>query len=179
MNKTFIFLLITSIAHFGYSQNLDSITPSGSIVKMQKSQNDILKIAVIKVLGKHMDFDLLKDLPKNYVHVISASIVIDSGGRIDMVYFPERMSDDLKKIIKPGAELISKLKKIQIKFTEFRGKIAVFPILYKRIEDTSLDYKSSFLNDFENLWPVFDYKDQKKQIVLLSPYLNGFGYIVN
>jgi len=183
MKIVFITLLIASIAHIAYSQNLDSIAhPDSVIIKVQpvkKSQGEILKIVVMKVLGKHMDFNLLKDIPKNYVYIMSASIVLDSDGKIDTIYFPIKMSEDLKKIIKPGADLIKKLKNIPVKFTDFKGKIAVFPILYKRMEDVSLDYHSAFINSFENLWPVFEYKDQKKQIVLLPPYVNYFSYIVN
>nr|WP_294876357.1 hypothetical protein [uncultured Pedobacter sp.] len=183
MKTIFITLLTICIVHFAYSQNPESIAHLDSIVitkiKKQIPQSDLLKIGVIKVLGKHLDIKLLLNTPKNISYIMSASVVINMNGEIDTVYFSEKMSDDLKKIIKPGPELISKLKNIPKRFPDFRGKIAVFPILFKRSEDASLDYRSFFETSFEGLWPAFDYKDQKKQIVLLSPYINRFSIIYN
>ena len=171
-----IVLLIRNVA-LGYAQEKGhAILPPDSIsINDQKEPDDILQFAIIKTIGKHLDLKLLLETPEHHSHIMSIAVVINKEGKIDKVYFSEKMSPDFKKIIKPDAELIHKLRDIPLKFPKYKEKIVILPILFKRMQDASLDYESSFLNDFENIWPSFDVKDKNKQIVLLRPYINIFS----
>ncbi|MEJ2905137.1 hypothetical protein WAE58_22015 [Pedobacter panaciterrae] len=179
MKKTTFFSLILILSFFyGYTQSKgELILPSETIeikkIKQQTPERRILQIAVIKTIGKHLDSDLLFKTPKGDGYITSISLVFNMKGGIDTVYFAEKMSPQLKKILKPNAELVAKLKKI-LPFPDFNGKIVVYPILFKWGYDATLNYGEHFLNDFEGLWPNLDVKDQKKQIILLRPYINIF-----
>src|SRR5688572_18495173 len=104
MKKTAVISLILILsALYGYTQGKgELVLPSEAIeIKKQTPQWQILQIAVIKTIGKHLDSDLLFKTPKSDGYITSISLAFNMKGGIDTVYFAEKMSPQLKKILNP------------------------------------------------------------------------------
>lgn len=119
-----------------------------------------------------MNVNRLFESPKNHAYVFSISLSFNAEGKIDTVYFSDKMSDRLKEIIEPtSASLSNSLRAIDFK-NEFTGKILLLPIIIKRLEDQEIDNAADFLTEFTALWPKLRIKDKLKQVVFLEPYIN-------
>lgn len=120
-----------------------------------------------------MNIDRLFESPKNHAYVFSISLSFNSEGEIDTVYFSNKMSNNLKEIIKPSESLSDSLRTIDFK-NQFTGKILLLPIIIKRLEDREIDNAPDFLTEFTAFWPNFKIEDKSKQVVFLEPFINRY-----
>jgi len=133
-----------------------------------------IRVPVMKAIARHLDGDLLHQTPKDYAYIVSLTLSFNKDGKIDTIYFSKDMNKNLLNILKPGSELTRKISDLGLVCPQYKGKLVLFPVIYKRLDDQALKYESQFLAGFENLWPEFGQADQKKEIVFLKPYVNTF-----
>jgi hypothetical protein len=131
------------------------------------------RIPIMKIVGRHMNIDRLFDSLKNHAYVFSISLSFNAEGKIDTVYFSDKMSINLKEIIKPSESLSDSLRTIDFK-NQFTGKILLLPIIIKRYEDREINNASDFLTEFALFWPNFKIEDKSKQVVFLEPFINRY-----
>lgn len=129
---------------------------------------------IMNIIAKHSDRNLLYKTKKGHSYMMSVTVSFNIEGKIDTVYFSNNMSSDLKAIIRPNPELIQKFRSLRFTFPQYKGKLAMFLVIFKQEGDNVLDYDSQFLNGFNNLWPEFSPKDSNTPIILLKSYLNEF-----
>lgn len=148
----------------------------GQIIHSPATKKIDYRIPIIKVLGKHMNIDRLLKSPKNHAYVFSISLVFNAEGKIDTVYLNDKMSGNLKEIIKTDINLSKALNSIDFK-NEFTNEIALLPIVLKRWEDQEIDNAGEFLSEFSALWPKLKLEDKSKQVVFLEPFINLYSTI--
>lgn len=174
MKKIFITSILMLSWILGLAQNpieLDSVHQID--LKITKNVIKDIRLPIMKSIANSFNSELLHAIPKNYAYMTSIAVSFDLKGKIDSVYFPQVMSIELKNIIRP-AIAAKEMKSNGIISSENKGEVILFPILIMRSTDTKIDYDSSFLGGFLNLWPTLSVKDQKKKLVILKPYLNHF-----
>lgn len=178
MRKLFI---IYSMLMFGWISCIAQVTTRledpihpVSLEATPKKKPIDYRIPILKVLGFNMNRDLLMATPENYAYIASIAISFNLDGKVDSVYFPNVMSPALEKIIVPSNMKI-KIKEIDFVFDLYKDKVILFPILFTRREDQKIDFASTFLLGFNNLWPELSLKDQNRKLVLLEPFINSFA----
>lgn len=128
------------------------------------------RIPIIKALGRHWKSTLFES-PKNHAYVFTISLAFNAEGKIDTIYFSDKMSKKLNEIIEPSSSLSKKLGAIDFK-GEFINKLVLLPIVVKRYDAQEIDNASDFLNEFMAFWPKLDGADKTKELVLLDPFIN-------
>lgn len=129
---------------------------------------------IMNIIARHSDRNLLYETKKGHSYMMSIAVLFNGEGKIDTVYFSNNMSSELKAIIRPNPELIQKFKSLRLTCPQYKGKLAMFLVVFKQEGDNVLAYDNQFLNGFNNLWPEFRPEDSNRPIVFLKSYLNEF-----
>jgi hypothetical protein len=180
MKKSIMTILLMAAWSFCFAQKKSEIIgqPDSTPIHIKLNQTvkpiDI-RVPIMNIIARHLDGKLLFKTEKGHSYMMSIAVLFNIEGKIDTVYFSNNMSSDLKAIIRPNSELIQKFRSIGLSYPQYKDKLAIFLVIYKRQEDNVLDYNSQFLNGFDNLWPKFRPKDNNKPIILLKSYLNEFS----
>ncbi|WP_316838959.1 hypothetical protein [Pedobacter gandavensis] len=141
-------------------------------IKPNKKAVDI-RLPIMKAMAHNFNSELLHKTPKDLPYFISIALGFDEKGKIDTVFFSKNIPNRTLETIRLNTELIRKIKAIGIVSNDYKSKIAIFPILFNRMDDNGIDYESGFLKDFVNLWPDFG-PLEKRPLVLLKPYINSY-----
>ena len=170
MKKLLILLLLPiCVSQIRAQTILDSSVVSIPINKSKLSNEDHFRIFAIKTMINAINFDKLIKAPKSFAQFASVSIIFNDKGVVDtsIVAFKLNKYFELKKT--PTAELKS-FKPI----LEYANVIVVLPILYIRMNETTICLENKFLEGFIDLFPS-QFLSKKKNIVLLKPEINPFS----
>ncbi|SES23237.1 hypothetical protein [Pedobacter rhizosphaerae] len=163
--KKIITLLLLSISFFCHAQE-------------KKKQNDI-RLAINKVIIKHLDNKLLSATPTDFVHLYSITIAFDKAGKIKDVYFPKEVSNETIRAIRLDSVLIEKIKSLNVTYQQYASKLVLIPFFHYRTTDKGINYNSGFLNAIENLQPKVDNSKDQRDWVVLNVVINPFNLIIN
>ena len=158
MKKIFILLLFAS--HISLAQ------------ETQKAPNLRLKIA--KAIAQHSDKALLGQTPAGFAYLFSVTLSFDHQGKIDSVYFPRQISENVKKVMKPDAALARRIKDQESTYKIYADKFVFIPVFYHNSADDTLDYRSGFIGAFKNLLPEIN-TSANKQWIILDPLTEQFS----
>lgn len=89
-------------------------------------QNDI-RLALNKVVIKHLANQFFLATPTNFVHLYSIKIAFAKAGKIQEVYFPSEVSNDTNKTIRLDTLLIIKLKSLNFTHKQYASKRVLIP----------------------------------------------------
>jgi len=153
---------------------------SSSVCLAQENTLELdVRNAVLDVLTKHIDQEIVGRTPKNIAYLFSITLSFNSFGKIDTVYFPKTVSRPVQDVMKLNSALVGKIKSRDFTFTKYASRLVLISIFYKRIDDTALDYSSGFLKSFENLLPKLDSNMSQKAWVILDPIHVPFSLRTN
>ena len=162
---TFTFLIICCLSSNAQNGLEIHIDPKGKPLD--------IRMPIIKAIAYNFNSELLHKTPKDQPYIISIALAFNEAGKIDTVFFSKNISKRTLETIRPNNELVSKIKSIGLVSKDYKSKIVLFPILFKRMEDKGIDYQSGFLSNYENLWPDFG-PFEKRPLILLKPYINSY-----
>ena len=171
--KTFVVYFFVLILNASLVKGQERISAEVSDITIVPREPDPdHSVPIIKVLGRHFKTRLFES-PKDHAYVFSISLAFDAEGKVDTVYFSDRMSAKLKSIIEPSAALLKDLKGINFK-VKFNNKVLVLPLVIRRYNAQEIGNGVNFLNDLKALWPKLEGTDKTKALVLLDPFLNFY-----
>lgn len=140
----------------------------------EKLNNGDLRLRVSKVITQHIDSELLGKTPTGFVYLFSVTLSFDEEGKIDTVYFPKKFNQNINKVMKLNSALVKIIKDQKSVYKIYAAKLVFIPILYHSIDDDKLDYRSGFLESFENLLPDI-VNSSSRPWLILNPLVEIFG----
>ena len=172
MKKLLILLFATIYISQIKAQNVqDSTFTNITIDKSRLSYEEYFRIFTIKSMINAIDFEKLIGAKNGFAHLASVSVVFDQNGWIDTGIISTKVNDDFKLKKNLTAELKS-FKPI----SEYANCIVILPILYIRMNETSINLENKFLEGFIDLFP-HQFLGKEKNIILLKPEVNPFSQI--
>lgn len=132
----------------------------------QEKQIVDIRLKVEKAIAQHTDKELLRKTPKDFTYLFSVTLSFDKDGKVDTVYFPAKIAENVSKTIKLDETLVKRIKDQQSVYKIYAGKLVFIVIFYYFISDDRLDYRSGFIESFENLLPDLDTRLKKDWIIL-------------
>ncbi|MGN8059406.1 hypothetical protein ACTJKN_24210 [Pedobacter sp. 22163] len=149
-----------------------------SIVITSSGQKADMRVAILKRLDKYIKSEALFNKPKNSAFLFSVGLSVDSLGNVDDIFFSDSVTKNKTKIIVVNEHLIADFKKMHLDDFDYRSKILVLPILFKRPDDDKISNLNEFLSSFSSLWPVIK-TSNKHRVILLEPFINIFFDPIN
>ncbi|MBE9603187.1 hypothetical protein [Pedobacter sp. MC2016-24] len=178
-----ILLILISLAGTTYAQTKPIATHQDQepvLIAESKKKSEIdVRIPIMKAIGSSMNSDELHKINKNAVHIMSVGVSFNDQGVVDTVYLSKMLSPEISQILKPGTQLTKKVRQGLKSLGTFKSKVVVFPVLIFNANGNGVDYNQIMLKEFVGIWPGLNVNDQKKPLILLEPFLNGFFRIVN
>jgi len=172
---TVCFLLC--LLSISFSQESNSVESSSILITFPKQKKDI-RVLVLKRLDKYINSKELFSRQKNNVFLFSIGLSVDSLGNVDDIFFSDSVTKNKTKIIVVNEHLIADFKKMHLDDFDYRSKILVLPILFKRPDDDKISNLNEFLSSFSSLWPVIKISN-KHRVILLDPFINIFFDPIN
>lgn len=143
-------------------------------IAQEKLNNVDLRLRVSKAITRHLDRELLGKTPSGFVYLFSVTLSFNEEGKIDTVYFPKKFNDNINKVMKLNSALVKIIMEQNSVYKIYASKLVFIPILYHSIEDDKLDYRSGFLESFENLLPDI-VNSSSRPWLILNPLVEIFG----
>jgi len=133
-----------------------------------------IRYSINYAITKGIDIGLLAKTPKNSAYLFSVLLSFTKEGKIDTVYFSKSSKPMLYKVMGPDANLVRRIKGMNLKYTNYTSKLVLIPFLWYNHSDYSIDYYTSFLKQFENIFPHLDNAQTMRGYIVLDPMLNPF-----
>lgn len=170
------FIVITFILMFfqvAFAKSQIVADAKDSIVITPAQQPYDIRRPIAGVLQGQMDYELLAKTPDDYAYVWVLAVVIDENGHVERMYTTDQPHPNIKAVVKPGAELESKMREIKYVFKGYENSTLVIPFFFIRMFTQNISTKSNFMDSFLNMWPSIPLKSDKP-IVLLKPFMMPF-----
>ena len=175
MKNGCLLFLIMVLALRGYGQDkkiLGNEFPN-DVVKQstltERVAKDDMRESIVKAFLTDTAKRYLADMTMNEAHLVSLTISFDSGGKVDSIYFPNKVVNSLIKFLGSSESLKYSISKALIPHTSYKDVVVLLPIIFHNA-DHELINKYSFLNEFINMLPDLSNEDKLKHFVLLEPY---------
>jgi len=132
-----------------------------------------IRLRISKAITLNTDKELLGKTPKGYVYLFSVTLSFDDAGKIDTVYFPQKIDERINKVMKLSSALVKRIKDQNSVYKIYSSKFVFIPVFYHNMDDDIIDYRSGFLDSFEKMLPNVNLPT--KQWVILKPLIEQFG----
>ena len=106
---------------------------------------------------------------KNTAHFYTIALAFDKNGKIDTLYFSEKLNANTKLSYGLNSSLLRRLKSYNFRYREYSSQIVLIPFYHYNSSDEFIDYKTGFLDDIENLFPEVTYA---RPIIILKPIIS-------
>ena len=140
----------------------------------EKLNDGDLRLRVSKAITQHIDRDLLGKTPTGFVYLFSVTLSFNEEGKIDTVFFPRKINENINKVMKLNSTLVKIIIEQKSVYRIYASKLVFIPMLYHSIDDDKLDYRSGFLESFENLLPDI-VNSSSRSWLILNPLVEIFG----
>jgi hypothetical protein len=142
------------------------------------AQNKIIsgdiRYRVSYAITKNIDIGLLSKTPKNFAYLFSVALSFNKNGKIDTAYFSKNIDLTLSKVMGLNSSLVSKIKSMNLEYTNYSSKVVIIPFLWYNQSDYCIDYHTGFLKQFENIFPHLNNEHANKSYIVLDPMINPF-----
>ncbi|WAC41197.1 hypothetical protein [Pedobacter sp. SL55] len=149
---------------------IDSALQHISTDKSRLNNKEYFRLFIVKSMINAIDFDKLIKAPKGFAQLASVSVVFNNKGIVDTSIVTSKLNENFELKKNPTAEL-----KCFKPILEYANSTVILPILYIRMDETSINLENKILEEFVNLFPHQFLN--KKNVILLKPEVNPFSQI--
>lgn len=139
-----------------------------NLVFGQKAPN--LDVFLTETILKGMNEDTRGNLKKDFAFFYAIAFVFDKDGKIDTLFYSEKLNSDIKKLYGLNSSLLKRIKLHSFQYKEYASQTILFPFYHYNAADNVVDYKSGLLNNIENLIPE---AVDGKSIIIRKPIINA------
>ncbi len=129
-----------------------------------------LQVFLSECINKGINYNAYDITSKNFAHIYSITLSFDKDGKIDSLYYSDKINQSTKQLFNLNDALLKKIKSYNFTFEVYAYKMVVVIFYNYRADDNYVDYKFGFLNDIKNLLPNIVYG---KPIIILEPVINA------
>ena len=145
---------------------------------MQAQSSIDIRIAISKEIAQHTNWTPVFQKHKTFAYLFAIAVSYDGAGKVDTVYFTQKMSDELNAVLRPKALTLFLMKSKYLP-NQYKDKVVMYPVIYKYPANLTVAFDQTWQNSWVNLWPILSEKHRNKYLVLLQPYENDFLREVN
>ena len=177
MRKTLLIITLGFAYTFAKAQDTSNLDSLQSTLKgIQKETYNDIRAAIVKLFLPNTDKKRYLQTPRDSAYLFSIALSFDPVGKVDTVYFSDKLPPSTKQILGLNDKLIDLIKHEDLSRFNHRNEIVLFPILFIQTLDLSIKIRpGTFLSDYLNLWPKFGSAIENKKLTLLDPYINRYG----
>lgn len=139
----------------------------------EKKQGNV-NAMVNYVISKNMNKDSLMASPEGMAYFFSVSILFNSEGKIDTVFYSKNLDKKVSAVMGLNPSLIRKIKEQDVTYRKYASKVVLVPILFYRYTDDRIAYSSGIIKAIQNLLPNDEPILWFKPWVILDPVINPF-----
>jgi hypothetical protein len=120
---------------------------------------------------KGISSDAFVATPENCSHFYAISFSFDKEGKIDTLFYSNKINPDTKQLFNLNESLLKRIKSQNLQYKEYAAQLVLIPFYHYKISDKILNYDSGFLSSLENMIPQSVYG---KPIIILKPMINPY-----